>query len=290
MLPDDIRKTIAGLGMNLTPDMMAATQKLVASHHAQPPADHRISRDLQYGPHDRHRADIFASPGTDGAPVLVYVHGGGFVMGDKRSEGTPFYDNVGHFAAASGMVGVTMTYRLAPADPWPAGAEDLAMIVAWLQDNIAAYGGDPDKIFLMGQSAGAVHVASYLAHRRFHGGGGPGIAGALMLSCIYDVEKADANQFHRAYYGEDRTQYREASTTEGLIATDVPFFATVSEFDIPDFQKQAADFVANYCSARGTYPRMHYLSGHNHLSPALTLGSDIDTLGRQLRAFVTAFC
>lgn len=288
MLPDEFRKRIEALGPDLSPDMMQATQKLVAGHHGEPDPATRIARDLAYGPHERHRVDLFAREGTRGAPVLVFVHGGGFVMGDKRTEGTPYYDNIGHFAAANGWVGATMTYRLAPADPWPAGAEDLATLVAWLRANVAEHGGDPDRIFLMGQSAGAVHVASYVALDRFHGEGGAGVAGALMISCIYDVEAAHANQFHIAYYGEDRSRYAEGSTVEGLIATDIPFLASVSEFDVADFQKQAADFVGRYGKAKGAYPRMLYLAGHNHLSPALSVGSAIDTLGPEIRAFIGA--
>ena len=288
MFPDSIRQQIAAFGTELTPELVKSTQALIAAEHGPPDPATKVARDLAYGPDERHRADVFTRDGAEEAPVLVFVHGGGFVMGDKRSEGLPFYDNVGHFAATQGWVGVTMTYRLAPAHPWPAGPEDLATLVHWLGDNIASHGGSPRRIFLMGQSAGAVHVASYAAHPRFHPPGGAAIAGALLVSCIYDVEAADANQFHKAYYGEDRAAYAAASTAQGLIASDIPLLATVSEFDIADFQKQAADFVARYAAARGAYPRMLYLQGHNHLSPALALGSQADSLGPEIRAFVEA--
>ncbi len=65
--------------------------------------------------------------------MLVFVHGGGFVMGDKSSAETPFYDNIGTYAAQQGMIGVTVTYRLAPANQWPSGPEDMALIVGWLK-------------------------------------------------------------------------------------------------------------------------------------------------------------
>ncbi|MBC2776011.1 alpha/beta hydrolase [Parasphingopyxis marina] len=288
MLPKAIRNQIEALGPDLNPDMMHGTQGLIAGLHGEPDPATKIVRDLAYGPDERHKVDIFAKDGAADAPVLVFVHGGGFVMGDKRSEGTPFYDNIGQFAAANGWIGATITYRLAPANPWPAGPEDLATLVGWLRANIADHGGNPDKIFLMGQSAGAVHVASYAALSRFHGADGAGIAGALMISCIYDVEAAHANQFHIAYYGEDKAAYAECSTVEGLIEADIPFLASVSEFDIEDFQKQAADFVGRYGKARGAYPRMLYLEGHNHLSPALAVGSSADSLGPEIRAFVEA--
>jgi triacylglycerol lipase len=270
----ETRSRIEALGLDLTPEMMGGTQALFAETFRGMDGATRIQRDLAYGSDPRHRLDLFTQEGTGGAPVLVYVHGGGFVMGDKRSPaGLPFYDNVGDFAARSGMLGVTITYRLAPDNPYPAGPEDLGLLVAWLRENAAEYGGDPERIFLMGQSAGAVHVASYVAHERFHAAEQGGIAGALLVSAIYDVVTAHANPFHKAYYGEDESGYAECSTVRGLIGTRIPWLATVSEFDGVDFQRQAAALVDAYAEARQRYPRMLWLAGHNHLSPALEVGS-----------------
>jgi triacylglycerol lipase len=248
----------------------------------------QIQRDFAYGPDERHRLDLFRQGKTDKAPVLVFVHGGGFVMGDKRSAGTPFYDNIGDFAARSGMVGVTITYRLAPANQWPAGPEDLSRLIAWLRENIADHGGDPERIFLIGQSAGAVHVAGYVAHKRFHQPDGPAIAGALMISCIFDVATSHVNQFHQAYYGTDESAYAACSTTQGLIESDVPWLCSVSEFDAIDFHKQAAAFVAAYTAVHARYPRMLYLAGHNHLSPVLSIGSPDSQLEREIIDFIVA--
>jgi hypothetical protein len=89
----------------------------------------------------------------------VFVHGGGFVAGDKAYPGAPAYDLVGAWAVRHGWVGVNITYRYAPEVKWPAGAEDVAAAVAWIRENIAAYGGDPGRIVVMGNSAGAVHAS-----------------------------------------------------------------------------------------------------------------------------------
>src|SRR6185437_250510 len=100
-----------------------------------------------------------AGPGGGAAhaprPVLVFIHGGGFNRGAKSTPGSPFYDNIGLWAVDHGLVGVTINYRLAPQYQWPSGIEDLTLVVAWLKGHIAQYGGDPDKIFLWGHSAGA---------------------------------------------------------------------------------------------------------------------------------------
>ena len=125
-----------------------------------------VTRDVAYGPHERNVLDVFTAPGSGGGgkPVVVFIHGGGFARGAKRTEGTPFYDNIGLWAVGQELVGVTMNYRLAPQITWPSGIEDLTAAVAWLKANIAEYGGDPNKILLWGHSAGAAHVADYVAN------------------------------------------------------------------------------------------------------------------------------
>src|SRR5690606_25245915 len=162
----DLRAKLEALGRDLTPDMLGGTNKLFAEMGAGVDPATKVTRDLAYGPDPRNRLDLFVREGTANAPVLVFVHGGGFVMGDKHTEGSPFYSNVGEFAARMGWLGVPMTYRLAPAHKFPSGPEDLAAAVGWLRDNVAQYGGDPDKIVLSGQSAGAAHVAAYVAQDR----------------------------------------------------------------------------------------------------------------------------
>ena len=88
----------------------------------------------------------------------------GFVRGSKRTSGSPFYDNIMLWRCANGMSGVNVEYRLAPQHKGPSGGEDLGMAVRWTADNAATHGGDRNRIFLMGHSAGATHVAIYVAH------------------------------------------------------------------------------------------------------------------------------
>ncbi len=162
-----VASRIAAIGDVVSPETLDASRALYADAHEEPPYDGVVlTRDVAYGPHERHRADLFAAPGSDGVPVILFVHGGGFVRGDKSTPGTPHNENVGLWACRSGMVGVTMNYRLAPEHRWPAGAQDVAAAVAWLRANVAEHGGDPERIVLVGSSAGATHIAGYAAHAR----------------------------------------------------------------------------------------------------------------------------
>jgi len=282
----ELRATLESLGPDLTPEMLGGTTHLFAAMAKGSDPQVEVTRDVEYGEHERHRLDLFRKADAAGAPVLVYVHGGGFVMGDKRSAETPFYDNIGTFAALQGFVGVTITYRLAPAHQFPSGPEDLGAVVRWLKANVAQYGGDPDKIVLSGQSAGAAHVAGYVAHQAHHAEPGGGIAGAILMSGIYDTLSCTPNQFHLAYYGDDAKGWGPASCMAGLINTAIPLMLTVSEFDPEDFQRQAAQFVGAWGVAHAGYPEMHYLAGHNHLSPAQSIGSEIKSVERMVAGFV----
>lgn len=282
----EVRSLVRSLGVELSPAMVQGTQKFFADRFGGIDGQTKITRDLSYGPHERHRLDMFTADGRGDAPLLVFVHGGGFVMGDKRAPGLPFYDNVGDFAVRAGFVGVTLTYRLAPAFPWPAGSEDVGAALRWLREHAAEYGADPRRIFVMGQSAGAVHVAGYVAHSQLHPGDGLGIAGALLVSGVYDIARADANPFQRAYYGDDVSKWADRSTLSGLVAAAVPLFFSVSEYDPADFQRQAGFVAAAFTAAHQRFPALHWLAGHNHLSPVLAIGSTVDVLGPLIRDFI----
>ena len=108
------------------------------------------------------------------------------IRGSKHAPGSPFYDNIMLFAARHGMVGINVEYRLAPQHPWPAGNEDLSAAVHFVSDHAAEYGADPKRIYLMGHSAGATHVASYVSHPEFYGPRGSGLVGAILSSGGFD--------------------------------------------------------------------------------------------------------
>ena len=103
-------------------------------------------------------------PITGQWPVIVFVHGGGWDSGDKdfRAGGADVYANVGRFFAARGIAVAVINYRLQPRVTWSQQVEDVRMAVSWVRSRALAYGGQPERIFLMGHSAGT-HLASVVA-------------------------------------------------------------------------------------------------------------------------------
>jgi acetyl esterase/lipase len=247
------------------------------------PEEDRVTRDVAYGPHARHKIDVFRPADGDPATCLLFVHGGGFVMGDKGKAGDPFHNHIGAWAAREGLVGATMTYRLAPEALWPDGRDDVIEAVRHLGDNAAEYGIAQGKIVIMGVSAGAAHVADTVANP---GEAAPHLAGAVMISGMYDLRIAEVDQFKPQYYGEDTGGWPLASSKAGLAQTKLPCMFTVSEFDPPDFQKQALAVVEAVVGETGHWPRMHWLAGHNHISNTSQIGSVHDDLGPLLLDFV----
>lgn len=281
-----MREKIADIGFEFSPALIQKSMALFAPT-APSPDETRVLRDCAYGPDARHRLDIFL-PANGGSkrPVLVFVHGGGFVGGDKGAPGAPFYNNIGAWAAANGLVGVTMTYRLAPQHRWPAGADDVAAAIDWVHAHAADHGGDPGRLFLMGQSAGAAHAAAYVAHDNWRARAGKRLAGAIMLSGLYDIAIADRNPFQAAYYGEDEAAFASRSSLEGFAKVAIPCLFTMAEHDPVDFQRQAERVRDVWSNSHDGRSDFIICKGHNHITPVLQIGGPDDELGPMLIAFI----
>lgn len=263
--------TIAAMGQAIGPDVLAAVQALYGDEQARIARELRIATgDLPYGDDPRHRLDLYQPVVGDGPmPVLLFVHGGGFVRGEKRSADHPFNAHVGRWAARNGMVGAVMNYRRAPEHGWPAGGEDVAAAIDWLRGNIADHGGDPARIVVLGTSAGAVHVATALMLR----GAALGVAAAVLLSGLYGHTPIDTRD--ALYYG-DPADYDARMPREAVTAATLPLFVACAQYDPPRFQRETIGLLAERLERHGTLTPAAILSGHNHYSLAAHLGT-VDT-------------
>ncbi len=116
----------------------------------------RHELDVPYGKDPKQRMDLyFPTTKSSSAPVLVFLHGGGFREGDRKQ-----YGYVGEPFAKHGILTVVASYRLTTGGfKHPAQPDDAKAIVAWIHKNIARYGGNPDAIYISGHSAGAILTA-----------------------------------------------------------------------------------------------------------------------------------
>lgn len=280
--------TIAELGTRLGPDVVGVVRALYApEQEPRATALASVAIDCAYGPHPRNRLDLYREGEGGGArPVLLFVHGGGFLVGDKGGDGNGnggwANAHLGRWAAANGMLGAVMNYRLAPDETWPAGAEDVAAAVTWLQEHAAEHGGDPERIVLLGTSAGSVHIAGFLKLRSDHAGM---VRAAVLLSGLYGFTPLDERDM--LYYGP-QDAYAGRMPRKAVVETALPLLLACAEFDPPRFQAEWAGLLQARLDRHGCLPRTHYASGHNHYSMAMHLGTADRRLSDEILTFISA--
>jgi triacylglycerol lipase len=283
----EITRKIRAAGHEMSPDAMGAMAAIAPFHETAPYKGVTFQRDVSYGPDPRNRLDVCTADGFkagDDRDVLVFIHGGGFVRGDKTMQGSPYHDNVVLWAARNGLVGVNMTYRLAPDHKYPSGIEDIAAAVEWIGANIKKLGGSAKRIFLFGSSAGATHAAGYVTHGKALGGAP--VAGAVLQSGIYDLSILANHENGNAYFGNSAAKLAEYSSQPGLIETKTPILYVLPEFDAPMFEQGHLAFVNAYAKRHNAWPDFIRLMGHNHFSATASLNSPDNSLGQAMLEFM----
>ena len=245
-------------------------------------ADMNMNRDIRYGEAERNVMDVVTAKDMPAnRPVVVFVHGGGFGGGNKSAPNSPFYDNMSYWITSQNLVALNINYRYAPDSQWPSGIEDLSAVVSWIKQNIATYGGDPNRIFLWGKSTGASHVADYIADRAKKGLPEE-ISGAIFTSGSYALGDTPlwAN-----YYGDDVSLYPDRNAIPGLVKTNTPIMATVAEFDGDQYKEQFNILVNAMTEAEKPIESM-YLLGHSHMSETYAVGSSDESLTGPVLDFI----
>ena len=133
----------------------------------------------------KHCLDVYQGAGVDGAPVLIYVHGGAWQLGGKM-----FNQHIGRTFAKHGIVTVSVNYRLGGQARHPAQIRDVAWAFDWVTRNIHRYGGNPDDIFITGHSAGGHLVALLALNEKYLnevGHASHEITGVIPIGGIYRV-------------------------------------------------------------------------------------------------------
>ena len=151
--------------------------------------------------------DVYtADPAEAGSPVMVFVHGGGFRVGDKASS-KDLDPKPEYFVSKLGYVFVSINYRLLPEGQYPRNVQDVANALAWVSNHIAEFGGDPGKIFLMGHSAGATLVAQVATDVTFLKNAGKDFSllkGVIANEGTYGVEVDEGEvQQYQSLFGAD---------------------------------------------------------------------------------------
>jgi acetyl esterase/lipase len=223
---------------------------------------------IAYADGPRHKLDVYAPEARGSlAPVVFFIYGGGWNRGERAD-----YQFVGRALASRGFVVVIADYRLVPEVVYPAFLEDSAKALRWTQDNIAAYGGDINRLFLAGHSAGAYN-ASMLAldpsFLRDYGVTAP-IRGVAALSGPFD--------FYPFEYGEVQNAFGSAPNPEGtqpihLVTSETPPMYLATGTTDPIVRMQNTERFAVKLKESGVWVTTRYYEGFGHMEPVIAMGA-----------------
>ncbi len=282
-------KELLALGSVLGKPVLDATMQMyLRQHQSLPASTSKVIKDLHYGQDARQTLDVHL-PHTTVAkaamPSVIHFHGGSFIGGNKNVGGDFIYGNVANFFAEKGLIGINATYRTAPNTIWPAASQDVAAALKWAIDHVAEYGGDPRKIFIIGQSAGAAHVANYAFRKEMHLPLGAGFCGVVLLAGTYSVIQGNISDNASQYYGKDETQYPKMHLFNNITATDFPVYIGYAEFDPPAFKANSQELCAQLIRQGAKAPSTKLYEGHNHFSATYSFRTNDVTVSNDILNF-----
>lgn len=224
----------------------------------------RVASDLQFGPSRRERLSIYA-PASSAAPtpVVLFLYGGSWSEGDRRD-----YAFAGRALAARGYTVVLPDYRVVPEVEYPVFLEDCAAALRWTRDNIAAYGGDPARLGLMGHSAGAYNAVMLALDR---GLGVSDIPDAVVgLSGPYDFFPFDVKITVRTFGAVPDPL---ATQPVNLVSSAAPpMFLGHGDADKLVYSRNTVALAARLRDVGVEVEERHY-AGLNHAQPLLEIGT-----------------
>jgi acetyl esterase/lipase len=254
---------ILALGAVITPGLMQA--------QSSDTFEIEVIRDLPYydGPDSdprKNTLDLYQPQGRSEAPVLIFVHGGGWTSGDKA-----LYGFIGQTFAQRGFLTVVTNYRLSPEVTHPKHVQDVARAIAWVYRRIAQYGGDPERIVLMGHSAGGHLVSLVTIDERYLAAEGLDttlIRGVIPISGVYDLTKIPG--FVSVFSGIPAVRW-DASPVAHVDEEQPPFLILYAQFDPSTLHSQAREFFAAL-TERDSEARLVEIPQRDHFTIIIRIG------------------
>jgi acetyl esterase/lipase len=225
----------------------------------------RIAQNVAYGSDKRQVLDVFAPRDGKGPwPVVVFVHGGSWESGNKNG-----YEFAGRAIAAQGFVAMVMNYRLHPKAKYPAFVQDVTSALAWAKNSAAQYGGDGEKLFAMGHSAGAYNIAQAILSPAF-AEGRPVLKGVVTMAGPFDFLPLDTKTTKKVF---GSLPDLPATQPVNFARSDAPPFLILhGTADTTVFLKNARNLHAAL-AAKGVDSTLKFYDGISHAGLVLSLST-----------------
>lgn len=246
--------------------------------------------DGQYGPLPAQRVEVIVpdTPAERPRPVVVFIPGGGWHSGVPGD-----FHFIGRTLAREGYVVVLIGYRLVPEGRFPAMLEDSALALAWTRDNVARFGGDPDRVVVMGHSAGAYNAAMLALERQWLGRVGVEddfIKGVIGLSGPYDFYPFTSDSARNAF-----GHVTDPATTQPIhvVRGDAPHLLLITGDIDTTVKPRNSEALAKALTAAGAPTRPVVLAGVDHSGTVMKLAAPFSRDRRVIEpvlAFLAAQC
>lgn len=298
--PEEARRSLRGE----QPATSAAGHKRDAGDATRPMAvPIRHTADVSYAGASHHRLqtlDIYVAGEAAGEakqPVMVMVHGGGWSGGDKANRSIGL--DKANFFVPRGMVYVALNYRLSPEVQHPEHVRDVARALAWVHDNIAAYGGDTERMILMGHSAGAHLAALTMVDESYLVAAGkrPGMfKGVILLDSVaYDIslaiDKSSSRQrreeMYKSAFGKSPSAWRNASPLAHVSSgKHLPQFLILHQSADVAWRSEVQQRFASKLQTAGYRAQAAGIVGKNHEAMNADVGKPGDPLTLRIAGFL----
>jgi acetyl esterase/lipase len=258
----------------------------------------RVEKDIAYSDAggDRTRLDVYAPGEGTGHPVVIWIHGGAWQIGDKANvQAKPKAFN------GQGYVLVSINYRFHPAVTYKEQAGDIAEAIRWVHEHARDHGGDPRCIFLMGHSAGAHLAALVGTDNRYLEEAGlklGDLSGVILLDGAgYDIPRQikqallpRMKTMYTTVFTEDETRQKDASPITH-VAKDkyIPPFLILHVASRRDSKAQSEGLAANLREV-GVEAKVVPAEGKTHATINQELGQTDDAPTKAVFEFLQSHC
>lgn len=230
---------------------------------------------LSYGPTEIEALDLYPTK-TPNAPINVFIHGGAWrqrTAADYAFMAEMYVRAGAHFIALD-FVGVENT----KGDLLPM-ADQVRRAVAWVYKNARSFGGDPERIYVSGQSSGA-HLGGNVVTtdwQKDYGVPNNIVKGALLCSGMYDLKPVRLSK-RSEYVAFTDDMEEKLSSIRRLDRLNCPLIVAHGTYETPEFQRQARDFAAAV-KAAGKPVTFIVADGYNHFEMTEMMGNPLSALG-----------